>query len=837
MRRRLVAAAAAIAVLLAVGGIAAYAFLRRSLPTLNGTVIVTGLSSPVEIVRDADAIPHVLAANRLDAFFGLGYVHAQDRLWQMELQRRIGHGRLSEIFGADLVPQDRFLRTVGFGRAARSAWKRMPASAKAAVDAYVAGVNAFLHAHGGSRLPPEFTLLRLTPEPWSGEDVVVWVKMMAWDLSANYTFELLRSDLVRAVGVERMRQLMPFYAEDGLSIIDNGKLGDLSARHEAAGIDSTMTRKTPPPDTIGSPDTSLLALFKGAISEGHPAVRDVLLGGSFIEALGSNNWVVDGTLSATGKPLLANDPHLSTKIPSTWYLAHLSAGDFEVIGATLPGIPAIALGRNRFIAWGATNVSADVQDLYSERLDESGTRAMFGDVAEPLTIVPETIRIKGGNAVTVDVRLTRHGPLISDAINAINAAANPARPPVPPLALRWTALDEEDTTLPAFLGLNEARNWTEFTTALRDFVVPSQNFVYADAAGHIGYYAPGRIPIRARGDGSAPGEGWTGADEWIGWVPFDKLPHRYDPPEHFIVTANDRPAGSDYPYTLGVDWPESYRAARIIELMHGRSSLTADDFARIQSDTISLHVKELLPLMLRHAHPATDADRKAADLLNGWNGDVSAASSAAPIFEAWFLRLPVAIVEDDLGTRTTDGYNGRFSFVTRFLRNTLNGSNPEWCDDRRTEAIESCDDIVTAALHEANADVIGRLGADMSSWRWDTVHRVIFPHQGLDSVAGLGSLLRRSIPNGGDWSTVNVGTVSTDRPYEQRAAAGYRSILDLSPNNDNRFVIDLGQSGHPLSRHYDDFLRDWQGVRHRRMRLDRTEIEHEAIGHLRLVPE
>ena len=311
-------------------------------------------------------------------------------------------------------------------------------------------------------------------------------------------------------------------------------------------------------------------------------------------------------MTASGKPLLANDPHLGAQIPSLWYLAHLSAGDFDVIGATLPGAPAVAIGRNRFIAWGETNVMADVQDLFRERLDPTGTRAEFRGAQEPLEIVRETIVVKGAAPVALDVRISRHGPLISDAINANNAESTriPRPAPLEPLAFRWTALDREDTTIVSFLRLNEARNWTEFTAALRDFVVPSQNFVYADVDGHIGYYAPGHFPVRAGGDGSIAAEGWTGLAEWTGWVPFDELPHAFDPPEHFIVSANNRPVPPGYPHRSPLEWPEPYRAQRIVDLLTQKTKLTPDDFAAIQADTFSLHAQALLPLLLARVHPA-----------------------------------------------------------------------------------------------------------------------------------------------------------------------------------------------------------------------------------------
>ncbi len=854
--RRLLTGAVSIGLL---GGavvlLGAYGYLRQSLPVVNGTVTVAGLSGEIEIVRDRDAVPHIFATSKADALFGLGYVHAQDRLWQMEFQRRIGHGRLSEIFGEATLSQDRFLRTVGFGRAAHAAWAHLTDDARPDIEAYVAGINAFIGSHHGRHLPPEFTLLRFEPEPWTGADVMVWVKMMAWDLSANYASELLRHDIARALGPERLAALMPPYPAGGLSILAEDfargaapSPGMPCAPHPCLGSSWSSGERAPvgPPRGLshgGRPlSHSWAAAFADALSGGHEAVRDVLLGGARSEALGSNSWVVDGTLTASGKPLLANDPHLGTHVPSLWYLAHLSAGTFDVIGATLPGAPAVAIGRNRHIAWGETNVAADVQDFYRERLDASGSAAEFRGTLEPLRIVREDIRIKGRPSVRIDVRLSRHGPLVSDAINAnaeAAAAAAPARPrpePLEPLALRWTALDEDDQTIVAFLRLSEARTWTDFTQALELFVVPSQNFVYADVDGHIGYYLPGRIPRRASGDGSRPVEGWTGESEWLGWVAFDELPHAFDPPSHAIVTANHRPVNGGR-HLIGLEYPEPYRAQRIHELLAGRRGLTPDDFRRIQADTVSLHARALLPLLLAQVDATGADDRQALDLLREWQYDTRGDSAAAAIFEAWFLKLAPVIAGDDLGERLVASYQGRYSYITRFVGATLSRQDAAWCDDVTTPAAEDCRQAVTRALREAVASLRRRLPGDMRQWRWDGVHRAVFPHQGLDAVRALRPWLSRSMPNGGDWSTVNVGPVAADQPYEQHSIPGFRQIVDLSRANDSRFLDAVGQSGHPLSSRYDDFLKDWQAVAHRPMRIERQAIERDAIGTLRLVPK
>ncbi len=895
MRRIVVQGIAAFLLLIAVALLGGYLYLLRSLPATRGTFEVGGVAGTIEIVRDADTIPHIFASTRLDALYGLGFVHAQDRLWQMEFQRRIGHGRLSEVFGDATLKEDRFLRTVGFGRAARAAWDRLPADARGQIEAYVGGVNAFIASHRGSRLPPEFSLLGFEPEPWSGPDVLAWVKMMAWDLSANYSLELLRRDVAARVGLEGARELLPLYPADGLNILStispDLKVGPTRDRQTTAGsivgptftsgdtysisptfrsvrptftsVRPTFTSVGPTFTSVGPTFTSVGPTFRSgetytdtavsytnaltrSLSATSPTLRRLLLGGGgATEGLGSNNWVVDGTMTASGKPLLANDPHLGTQVPSLWYLAHMSAGDFDVIGATLPGAPAVAIGRNRFIAWGETNMFADVEDLYHERLDPSGRSAEFKGAMEPLRIVAETIKVKGREHVRVDVRMSRHGPLVSDAINANNGVSPEARTAVEPLALRWTALDEDDRTIVAFLRLNDARSWTGFTAALREFVVPSQNFVYADIDGHIGYYAPGHVPIRATGDGLMPAEGWTGDMEWTGWIPFDELPHTYDPPSHFIVTANNRPVPPDYKYALAFDYHEPFRAQRITDILRQKARLTPDDFRTIQSDTFSLHAQTLLPLLLEHVRPESGPDRQAIDLLRRWNLNATSDSAAAAIFEAWFLRLAPQIVEDELGLMVA--YERRFTFVTRFVSNLLKKGSSRFCGhgtQRRNStdlnvgpAGGSCDERVTAALHQGVAMLTERLGPDMRRWRWDAAHRAVFPHQGFDTVPGLHWLLSRSMASHGDWSSVNVGAVDVTRPFDQTEIPGYRQIIDLSPVNDNRYLGSVGQVGHFLSPHYDDELQNWGDVRHVPMRMDRATIEKGATGHLRLVPK
>lgn len=791
-------------VILIVAGAGGYIYFRQSLPQTSGRIALAGLGAPVEIIRDIDAIPHIYAQSKPDALFALGYVHAQDRLWQMEFQRRTGQGRLSEIFGATTIGPDRFLRTIGTYRAAQSAWQTLDADSRQGIEAYVSGVNAFIDTHRGSGLPPEFAILRVRPEPWTGPDVLVWVKMMAWDLGNNFDVELARTNIVRTLGAERARELLAPYSEDDPSVVQP----ELSS--------SDYSRLT----ALGEQIRALLGETN--------ASRDVL---------GSNNWVISGARSTTGRPVLANDPHLGSRLPSTWYLAHLSYDGTDVIGASVPGLPGIVVGSNQSITWGVTNAEGDVQDLFRERLDPGGQMAEFRGALEPLRVLTETIKVKGQPDIEQVVRISRHGPLVSDALIANDQELPTAdRQSYPePLAFRWTALDAEDHTITAFMRINDAHSWDAFKAALSLYTAPAQNFVYADIAGNIGYYMPGRFPIRAGGDGSLPAEGWSGAYEWSGWVPFEELPQRYNPPEGFIVTANQQPVGGTGRF-LGQEWAQPYRAQRITELIQARPRLSPEDHAAIHADTTSLYARRMLPYLLERTQPQTEQQRQALELLQSWDGNTRGDSVAASIFAAWSRRLPRALAGDELGEKLVGNYEWRFSFTSRYLERVLPDAASPWCDVVTTPTAEDCAQVLQAELQAALDELQATLGSDVSDWRWDRLHLTIFTHQPFESVFPLDRIFNRSIPNGGDSSTVNVAPYDMQGSYTQYVVPGYRQIVTPGEPEGGRFIQAIGQSGHVLSAHYDDYLADWQAVRYRPMRRDRAAVTQAASGTLQLVP-
>ncbi|MGH6912317.1 MAG: penicillin acylase family protein, partial [Geminicoccales bacterium] len=579
----------ALILVLLVVGVAGYLWLRSSLPKLEGEVRVSGLEEAVSVVRDRFAIPHIEAESLLDASFALGFVHAQDRLWQMEFQRRLGAGRLSEIVGPATLPSDRFMRTLGLYRRAAASFGHLEPATRAWLEAYADGVNAYLATRSGA-LPPEFLILRHDDiEPWRPADSLVWLRMMALDLSLNWRDELARARLARRLSRAQIADLWPDYPDDAPVTL------------------SELAR--------GLPFDALAEALPPAPARGQ----------------GSNAWVMAGSRSATGAPLLANDPHLGLQAPGVWYLAHLRSPEAELIGATLPGVPAVVLGHNGTIAWGLTNTGPDTQDLFVERIDPTDPgRYLAPGGTRPFATREEVIRIKGEEPVRLQVRETRHGPVLSDLVldGAATFGAEHA------VALAWTGLAEDDATLQALLELGSARNWSEFVSALSGVGSPMQNVLYADAEGHIGFIAPGRVPIRKAGDGRWPAPGWTGEHDWQGFVPYDELPRALDPEDGVLFNANNRIVPEGYPYLLSADWEPAYRARRL------RAALEADrhsleSFAGLQVDQLSLLAKDFLPVMLEAAPAGGEAAAMVARLRE-WDRVMRPDAAEPLVFAAWY---------------------------------------------------------------------------------------------------------------------------------------------------------------------------------------------------------
>ncbi len=773
----------------------AYLWLRGSLPQTDGRIAIAGASAAIEVVRDRQGVPHIYAQSKADAFFGLGFVHAQDRLWQMEMNRRIAAGRLAEVVGnvPAAVGTDRFLRTLGVRRSATAGYDRLDAESRAALDAYAAGVNAFLAQRKGP-LPPEFLFFGHAPEKWEVADSLAWVKMMAWDLAGNWGDELLRARLIKRLSPEQMTDIFPGYPANGPVVLRD-------YAEALGGIDI---------------ETLHAAL---------PAMPD--------RENGSNNWVVSGTRSETGKPLLANDPHLSLGAPSLWYFAHMKAPGLDVIGATLPGVPAVVLGRNDRIAWGFTNTGPDTQDLFIERIDPANPgRYATPNGTEAFVTRNETIRIKGAPDMPLTVRETRHGPVISDLIASAAQAAGEGHV----LAFSWPTLRDDDLTAQAGLHMQTARNWDEFTAALREFHSPQQNIVYADIDGNIGFYAPARVPVRTPLNdinGHLPSPGWDARYDWQGFIPFDQLPHLYNPAAGAIVTANNKIVPDDYPFYLTDDWAVPFRAERIQELLDKTAKHSTTSFRAIQNDVQSGAAEMFLPLLLA-IQPADERQAEALRRLRAWDAVMDRDRSEPLIYLAWYRELGRAIYADELGELFPEFWNLRPQFMERVLT-----VSPRWCNDVTTESVESCPDRIALALTRALDYLAARHGDDMDDWRWGAAHTAHSEHRPFSGQPVVGKIFDIDLPSSGDSFTVAAAHHRINReatPFRQHHGASLRAIYDLSDLDHSLFIQSTGQSGNPLSRFYRSFARTWRDGGYVPMTTDRSDIQAGAIGTLFLDP-
>ncbi|MBI5107927.1 MAG: penicillin acylase family protein [Rhodocyclales bacterium] len=783
----------AVAVLLALVGVAAGVLLwwQCVLPIDEGHLDVEGLAGELLIVRDDDGIPSIRGANRDALWFGLGFVHAQDRLWQLETHRRIGSGRLAEAFGPGALDNDTFLRTLGVRRAAAAQWQQMQGDARAAVLAYTAGINAYLSGHLRAR-PPEFLLLGLQPEPWTPVDSLAWGIMMAWDLGGNWSNELLRMRLARTLSVARINELLPPYpGEKPLPV------RDFAAMYRDLKVDGALGQRA----LLDAPESGL-------------------------EGVGSNNWVVAGSHTVSGKPLLANDPHLKLTAPALWYFARLEAPGFKLAGATMPGLPAVVLGQNQHIAWGFTNTGPDVQDVYLEQIDpDDPARYRTPDGWADFESFQETIRVRGQDDVTLTARATRHGPVISDAGNAATAGLIATdKAPAYALALRWTALDADGSSLEAGIGINGARSVNEFIAVAEGYKSPMQSMVVADVAGNIGFIAAGRVPLRGKDNdlhGQVPAPGWDARYDWIGYLDPRRTPREINPERGWIATANQRIHGSDYAHYLTSEWALPYRQQRIEGLLGARAKHDKQSAREIQSDVLSLAAQRLLPT-LRQARPAHALGAEAMQRLVGFDGQMRAGDAAPMIFAAWTRELTRAMFADEMGG--DDAYLrhvGRSDFRAA-LEGVLTRNDAWWCDDKSTPVVEPCALMIDRSLDRALDELQSRLGADMARWQWGRLHQARSEHRPFSRVKALAPLFELRVPTGGDNYTVNVARypLKGDEPYLNEHAASLRAIYDLGEPKNSAVMHSSGQSGLVLAPGYRRFVEPWQATRDLRLWRD-----------------
>jgi penicillin G amidase len=748
--------------LLFVIGSGFYLYLRSALPQTDGRIVLSGPKAEIRVERDGDGVPLITAQDDEDAAFGLGFVHAQDRLFQMELQRRYGAGRLAEIFGAQAIPVDRQMRVLGLYRAAEAALPFLSPEMNRTLTAYAAGVNAFLKSPRGA-LPPEFLLLRFEPGAWKPADSLVWGKLMAVTLGGNYRGELLRARMARTISATDLAVLYPEYPKDAPTT-----LADMLPIYRRLPLDR------------------LYRALPAAVGPNYA----------------SNNWVVDGKHSASGKPLLANDPHLAFGAPGFWYLARLRTPQHEIAGGTAAGVPLVVIGHNERIAWGFTTTTADVEDVFVEKLDPADAeRYLTPQGSAPFKSRHETISVRDAAPVDLIIRETRHGPVISDALP--QGSAEPGFV----LALAATFMIPEDRSAEALWEVNRATDWPSFRAALQKFVGPIQNMVYGDVDGTIGFIAPGLVPVRRNGQGWLPAPGWTGEYDWSGFVPFTALPSAVNPPSGHFVGANNKIVPDSYPYFLSRDWDLPNRAERIEALLAATPLQTPQTSAAIEADTLSLMAQHLVPLMTRlvDRKPATV---EAIGLLQHWDFHMDADKVEPLLFTAWLREFSHSILYGRFGDAVADYWD----LKPRVMEAVLT-ERPDWCGDPKQPGEGSCSTRLAVTLETALAQLRRDYGAYMAQWRWGRAHIAIFANPVFSRIPVLRDWFEVSVPTPGAYDTLNRGpsTIRDEtKPFEHRYGAGLRIITDLAAPGDSRMMTTPGQSGDPLSGHFADLLRRWR---------------------------
>jgi penicillin amidase len=855
--KRLVVVLLVVVVVGVAAGVGALAWITtRAMPETTGTLQLAGLDAEVTVARDGAGFVHITATTQHDLFLAQGFVHAQERMWQMEVWRRISAGRLSEVFGAGSLDDDRFIRTLGWRQAAERDLAALSAETRAILDAYAEGVNAWLDANRGD-LGLAFVIGGANPEPWTLLDTLTWGKVQAWNLGGNMDSELFRFLADAKLGDPSRTDELFAVREFAPVIVPTPDIEPVAAAR--ANLASTRRPATAPLTELQA------AAWRDVAAIGEDLLRLAGLDGSTgglasDHGIGSNDWVVAPSLSTTGGALLANDPHLGISMPSIWFVNGLhcatvdDACPFDVAGVSFPGVPGVVLGHNARIAWGATNADPDVQDLVIETVDPADPTHYLGPdgTSLPFTVRTEQIAVSGGAPVGIEVRETVHGPILNDVDKRLIDS--------PLMALRWSAIHPDaapDRTYEAILGLNTAADFDDFRAALSLFGSPSQNFVYADVDGHIGYQLPGFVPVRSDpGDrGDRPVQGSTGDGEWLDRIPYNELPWALDPVDGWIVTANNAVVDAGYPRFLGQEWDPGYRAERIIDLInnHAQDGLTVPEMGLIQTDTAPLRARDVV-LWLDPALPATPDGATIADRIATWDGRCTLDSTGCAAYMAWEYRVLRDIFDDELGPLARDYVGSPWSWVA--LEQLIQDPESPWWDDTTTPAVETADPIALRAMDEAGAELRVAFG-EPDTWDWARLHTATFKEATIGTGSGIGPLewyfnqgpvevpgaagainnsyyrLSRAYP---DPTDPDVAPLGIDQLFTVTNLPSYRLLVDLSDLDGARIVITTGQSGQPFAPHYDDQIDAWRNGETLPLPFTRDAIAAATVATLTLTP-
>jgi penicillin amidase len=778
-----------------------YYLITKSFPETTGSMVVSGISADVKVYRDEYGVPHVFGTSDRDVYFAVGYLHAQDRLWQMELMRRAGEGRLAEILGEPALNIDRMFRTLGLWRHAQKTLPVIDEKTRLSLQAYADGVNEFIQMHKG-RYPIEFDLLNIEPEPWAVEHSLLISRLMAWELNYSRWVDVILTQLVERLGPVKAAEIFPTWPEGAPLIV---------------------------PDELRGKKTGLAA---NQLLEADQAFRS-LLGTSGLES-GSNAWALSGSRTTTGKPMLANDPHLMFSAPGRWYELHVEGPGLDVAGASIAGVPFVVIGRNRSIAWGVTNAMLDDEDFYAEEVDsvQHPTRYRLNNSWRPIETRVDTILVKDGPPVLLTVYRTHRGPIV----NRMEPSAQLSRRL---LSMRWVG-HEVSNEAQAFYLINRAGNWKEFLDGLRQFSVPAQNFVYADSAGNIGYHLAGRIPVRKIKSPTLVFSGQTEEYDWKGFVPFEEMPQSFNPPEGFVATANNKTVSDSYPYYLSNLWEPEWRITRISEVLKSQPRFSIEEMERLQQDVLSPHARDVVPIILRAYQGRQDepADVQATlSYFRNWNYEMKSNDVATTLFQAFLVRAVKNTFEDEMGPQLLSLYDTLATLPLDAMTKLMKKGGSPWFDNTQTPQFESMDDQIRKSLGDALEDLRTRYGGEIKEWRWGTVHQVEFPH-----VFSANPLLRPLLtvgpyPAGGSHSTVNKGDFPLSQPFLNHVGPSIRQIFDLSGYRNDRAVMPPGQSGQVFQKHHHDQIMLWTHGGYRRRLFDRTDIEQAGYDFLLLRAE
>ncbi len=774
---------------------------RRSWPEVGGTIKANGLQSPVQIVRDQWGVPNIYAQNEHDLFYAQGYVHAQDRLVQMDVLRRLSNGTMSEAFGQGTAGVDYFMRTLGLERSAKALWANMDAENRAILQAYSDGINAYVNSHR-DRLPVDLAIMGVGFRAWTPVDTLTFGNATAFWMSSNYRMELLRAQIIASLGKDVAEKALPSYDKNmPLVIPDATDLYTVTGKSSFNGLQNLYDRG---------------------------------------QRAGSNGWVVASSHTTTNGAILANDTHLGSTMPSSWYENGLHGGRFDVVGYSFPGVPLVLVGHNQHIAWGETTLFIDNMDFYIEKLDdpETPTRYLYKDQWYDLQIIHDTYLVRGAKPVDIDILMTRHGPLLNAAMEAVSGVQQSEQP----MALRWT-LAEGNGLFQSLVKLNLAGNWQEFHAALSEWDLPCLNFVYADTAGNIGYHTAGRVPIRAAGhQGTVPVPGWTGEYEWRGFVPADAMLATLNPKAGYVVTANNK-VTDDTPYPLAYDWMPGFRAKRIGNLLSSKDRFSIADMQQIQADTYSLPAEAMRPYLLA-IRPANSEQSQALELLKDWDLRLETDRTGASIYETWTLYTMRHLMTDLLGTNIggwylSGNYETQMAQAMPVLVNLMGDSaNTAW-DDPNTPVKETRDDVLQQSLTEALAWLKQNYGANPQGWTWGRLHTVSFEHNAFGK-SGIPIMMRifnsSVIPARGDQFTVSAADYNWAQPFAMVQGVAQRMILDMSNLDNSLSVVSTGQSEQVFHPHREDQMAMWQNMQYRPMPFTREAVNKYAKTTLTLTP-